>query len=160
MLPNATIYETLVAATLAALQEPTDEMQGPNKANTRQRFYEIIVVSLGSLFAKAPVSAQLYERATLMNIVTGMADADATVLTKSADDWIRLQGLIKQQDGQRSYYLPLQTMAALSAETSNILMGDLFEMVLNRYNTSLPSENLRLCTRKLASHFLIAHQAH
>jgi hypothetical protein len=159
-LSNATIYETLVSDTLAALKEPASETPQGLDTSTRQRFYELIVCSLGGLFAKSPVAAQMYDRTTLLSIIEGMADTDASIFGKCADDWIRLQGIINQQEGQRSYYLPLQTMAALSGETSGILMGDLFEMVLKRYSASMPSENLRNCTRKLASHFLIAHQKH
>jgi hypothetical protein len=160
MLSNATVYETLVSNTLAAIKEPADTEPSTVETSMRQRFYEIIVVSLGSLFAKSPVAAQMYDRTTLLSIINGMDDTDASAFGKSADDWIRLQGLISQQEGKRAYYLPLQTLAALSGETSGILMGDLFAMVLKRYNSGTPSENLRTCTRKLASHFLIAHQAH
>jgi hypothetical protein len=156
---TATHYEGLVNNTLAALQEPADAA-APAETTMRQRFYEIIVVSLGALYAKSPVAAQMYDRATLLSIIAGMDETDASEFGKSADDWIRLQGLINQQEGKRAYYLPLQTMAALSSETCGILMGDLFSMVLKRYSSGLPSENLRSCTRKLASHFLIAHQGH
>jgi hypothetical protein len=160
MLSNATQYEILVRETLAAIEEPSGEDQITSETTMRQRFYEIIVVSLGSLFAKSPVAAQMYDRTTLLAIITGMDDSEASAFGKSADDWIRLQGLISQQEGKRAYYLPLQTIAALSGETSGILMGDLFAMILKRYGESMPSKNLRGCTRQLASHFLIAHQAH
>ena len=160
MLNNSTPYEILVRETLAALQEPSGVDQIASETSIRQRFYEIIVVSLGGLFTKSPVAAQMYDRTTLLSIITGMDDTEASSFGKSADDWIRLQGLINQQEGKRAYYLPLQTMAALSGETCGILMGDLFGMVLKRYGESMPSKNLRGCTRSLASHFLIAHQAH
>ena len=160
MLSNATNYETLVSDTLAALKEPASETLPGAETTTRQRFYEIIVVSLGGLFAKSPVEGPMYDRTTLLSVIAGMDDSDASTFGKRADDWIRLEGLIKQQEGKRSYFLPIRTMAALSSETSGILMGDLFEMVLKRYASAMPSDNLRGCTRKLASHFLIAHQAH
>jgi hypothetical protein len=147
--------EALFAETLAALKDPPSETPPGPETTMRERFYEIIVVALGNLFTRAPLSGQLYDRATLSRLIAGMDDTDAANLGKRADDWIRMEGILTQMEGQRAYFLPLPTMAALSTEVSGILLGELFDMVLKRYVEAMPSEALRRCARRLASHFLI-----
>ena len=147
--------EKLVSETLAALDEPASETPPSAETTFRERFYEMIVLALGSLFAKSPTAGQMYDRTTLNRLTAGMDDTDAANLTRRADDWIRIEGILTQTEGQKSYFLPLATLAVLSNEVSGILLGDLYERILKRYQGEMPSDNLRRCTRKLAAHFLI-----
>lgn len=148
--------EKLVNKSLAALDEPASETPPGPETTFRERFYEIIVLALGSLFAKSPTSGQMYDRATLNRLTAGMDDTDSANLTRRADDWIRIEGILTQTEGQKSYFLPLATLAALSNEVSGILLGDLYERILRRYQADMPSDNLRSCARKLAAHFLVS----
>ena len=147
--------EKLVSETLAALDEAASETPPGPETTFRERFYEMIVLALGSLFAKSPTAGQMYDRTTLNRLTVGMDDTDSANLTKRADDWLRIEGIFTQTEGQKSYFLPLPTLAVLSNEVSGILLGDLYEKILRRYQADMPSDNLRRCTRKLAAHFLI-----
>ena len=147
--------EKLVSETLAALDEPASETPPGPETSFRERFYEMIVLALGSLFAKSPTAGQMYDRSTLNRLTVGMEDTDSANLTRRADDWIRIEGILTQTEGQKSYFIPLATLAVLSHEVSEILLGDLYEKILRRYQAEMPSDNLRACTRKLAAHFLI-----
>ena len=150
-------FEKLVAETLAAIAEPAPEDPNNPKTSMRERFYEFIAIVLGNLFAKSPVAGTLYDRTTMLRVIVGLDDGDAASLAKRTDDWLRLEGLIRQQEGQRSYFLPLQTMAALSVITEHGMLGDVLDRVLQRYNQSMPSENLRRCTRLLAAEFIMRY---
>ena len=147
--------EMLVSETLAALEEPASENPPGPETSFRERFYEMIVLALGSLFAKSPTAGQMYDRTTLNRLTAGMDDTDSANLTRRADDWLRIEGIFTQTEGQKSYFLPLATLAVLSNEVSGILLGDLCEKILRRYQAEMPSDNLRRSTRKLAAHFLI-----
>jgi hypothetical protein len=147
--------ELLFAETQAAINETGSETPPGPETTTRERFYEMIVVALGSLFSKSPIAGQMFDRTTLNRVIAGMDDSESAALARRADDWIRMEGILTQTEGQRSYFLPLPTMAALSTEVSGILLGEMCEMVLKRYLESAPSEALRRCARRLASHFLI-----
>ena len=155
MTANLSPIEKLVSETLATLDEPASDMPPGAETTFRERFYEMIVLALGSLFAKSPTAGQMYDRTTLNRLTAGMDDTDAANLTRRADDWIRIEGILTQTEGQKSYFLPLATLAVLSNEVSGILLGDLYERILKRYQGEMPSDNLRRCTRKLAAHFLI-----
>ena len=148
--------EDLIQKTIAAIEEPGGDQPLSADVSPRERLYELLVLALGSLFPKSPLTGQMYDRATLLRIVEGMDDSDAAALTRRADDWIRLEGIMKQQEGQRAYYLPLKTLAALSVPTSAGLLGEIFDKILQRYLASAPSTNLRNCTRLLAAEFLIS----
>ncbi len=155
MTANLSSIEKLVSETLAALDEPASETPPSPETTFRERFYEMIVLALGSLFAKSPTAGQMYDRTTLNRLTAGMDDTDSANLTRRADDWLRIEGIFTQTEGQKSYFLPLATLAVLSNEVSGILLGDLYEKILRRYQAEMPSDNLRRNTRKLAAHFLI-----
>ena len=149
--------EVLVSNAIAAIAEPGTDAPPPPETSPRDRFYEFLVLALGTMFSKAPLPGQMYDRATLMRVIEGMDDSEAAALTKRADDWMRLEGLIKQMEGQRAYFLPLQTQAALSVNTEGGLLGEVFDKILKRYLEAAPCENLRRCTRLLGAHFLVSY---
>ena len=147
--------ESLVIETLAALKDP--EAQTPPSADTttRERFYEFVAVVLGNLFARTPIATNLYDRATLLRVVEGMEDGESATLAKRADDWMRLEGIIRQMEGQRSYFLPLPTLAVLSITTAHGALGDIFAQILKRYLEVKPNDNVRRLTRLLAAEVII-----
>jgi hypothetical protein len=149
--------DKLVTKAIAAIAEPGTEAPPPPETTPRDRFYEFLVLALGTLFPKAPMAGQMYDRATLLRVIEGMDDNESAALAKRADDWLRLEGIIKQMEGQRAYFLPLQTQAALSVNTSGGLLGDVFDKILKRYLEAAPNENLRLCTRLLGAYFLVSY---
>ncbi len=147
--------DSLVKAAIAAFDEPPNDSPPPPETSFRERFYELMVLALGNLFPKSPAGGTMYDRTTLQRVVFGMEDNDAATLGKRADDWLRLEGIIKQEEGKRSYYLPLTTIAALSLMTPSGLLGDVFDGILKRYLKANPSDGLRTATRALGAAFLV-----
>ncbi|MDE2385838.1 MAG: hypothetical protein KGO53_14600 [Alphaproteobacteria bacterium] len=143
--------DDLVTRALAALEDAPNDAPPPPETSFRERFYELVVLALGNLFPRMPNSGQIYDRTTLNRIVMGMDDGDAANLGKRTDDWMRLEGIIKQEEGKRSYYLPLATQAALSANTASGLLGDVCAEILKRYIAANPSDSLRSATRALGA---------
>jgi len=145
--------ETLVHHAIDALKDATGEAS-PAETNFRDRFFELMVVILGNLYTKTPVAGPLYDRVTLLRVTTGMDDADAGRLTQRTEDWLRLEGLLRQQDGTKNYFITRQSMAVLSTLTQEGALGEVFEKVLQRYQAGMPSESLRRAARLLSSYFL------
>ncbi len=80
--------------------------------------------------------------------------ADAGRLSVRTEDWIRLEGLLRQQDGTKNYSVTRASLAVLSTLTATGTLGEVFERILRRYAEAMPSENLRRTTRILGSYFL------
>jgi hypothetical protein len=70
------------------------------------------------------------------------------------DDWIRLEGLIRGQEGQKAYTLSLQSLAVLSTETPDGSIGRLMERACDCYVRQAHTPELRQATRRLAAVFL------
>jgi hypothetical protein len=145
--------EALVLNTMEALKDAPGEAM-PVETTMRERFFELMVLILGNLYTKTPVAGPLFDRATLLRITTGMDDSDAGRLTQRTEDWLRLEGLLRQQDGTKAYFVTRPSLAVLSTITANGSLGEIFEMVLVKYQAGMPSPSLRRATRLLGSYYL------
>ena len=145
--------EDLVKDALAAL---SDEPGEAARADTtmRERFFELLVLILGNLYTKTPVAGALFDRATMLRVTAGMDDAEGGRLTGRTEDWVRLEGLLRQQDGTKNYSVTRASLAVLSTLTATGTLGEVFEKILRRYAEAMPSENLRRSARVLGSYFL------
>jgi hypothetical protein len=145
--------ETLINNALAALADPPGE---PAHADTtmRERFIELTTLILGNLYTKTPVGAPLFDRTTMLRLTTGMDDNEAGRLAGRTEDWLRLEGLLRQVDGAKAYFVTTKTLAVLSTMTPNGTLGDVMAKVLKRYQEQMPSENLRRATRLLGTYFV------
>jgi hypothetical protein len=139
-----------------ALEHVTDAPGEAARQDTtmRERFFEIMVLILGNLYSKTPVASSLFDRGTMLKITTGMDDVEAGKLTGRTEDWLRLEGLLRQQDGAKAYSIPRAPLAVLSTITSVGTLGEVMDKILRRYQTAMPSEELRTATRLLGSYFL------
>jgi hypothetical protein len=153
MTAAAADLDTLVQNALNAIADASD---GPAHADTtmRERFFELLVLILANLYTKTPVAGALFDRTMLLRITTGMDDADAGRLSGRTEDWLRLEALLRQQDGTKSYYMTRPSLSVLSSFTAAGTLGDVFDKILKRYIADMPSENLRRATRMLGSYFL------
>jgi hypothetical protein len=145
--------EVFVLNALNACGDPAGEAAHPD-TTMRERFFELLVLILGNLYSKTPVAGALFDRATLTRITAGMDDADAGRLAGRAEDWLRLEGLLRQQDGQKAYFIPRSSLAVLSTLTASGSLGEVFDKILKRYLEAMPSETLRRNVRVLGSYFL------
>ena len=144
---------SFVKAALSTFDKPFNEK--PAETTLRERFYELMVLGMGNLFPRMPTTGQIFERVILQRVMLGLDDGDAAALGKRTDDWLRLEGMIKQEEGKRAYYLGRTTQAALSTMTPSGLLGDVFAKILKQYVDVGPSEELRENTRSLAACFLL-----
>ena len=149
------LLNDLVVAALAACEQPGNEAPPPPNTSLRERFYELIVLALGNLFPRMPSTGQIYDRTILLRVTLGLEDGDAASLGKRTDDWMRLEGMIKQEEGKRAYFLPRSTQAAMSTMTPAGLLGDVFAKILKRYTDAAPSDELRQHTRALGACVLL-----
>jgi hypothetical protein len=145
--------EALALMALEAIQDKPGDAS-PLDTSNQQRFYEMIVLILGNLYAKTPVPNTLFDRATLSRITTGMDDGDAGKLTARGEDWLRLEGLIRQQEGAKTCFLTRPSLAVLSTLTAQGPLGEVMDKILKRYQEAMPSDSLRRATRILGSYFL------
>jgi hypothetical protein len=145
--------EELVLLALEAIND-RDGQPCPPETTNQQRFYELIVLILGNLYSKTPVAGPLFDRATLLRITTGMDDGDAGRLVQRGEDWLRLEGLLRQQDGAKAYFVTRPSLAVLSTLTAQGPLGDVFDKILKRYQEAMPSDTLRRAARMLGSYFL------
>jgi hypothetical protein len=150
---NTIDLDSLVAAAIAATADGEGAAAVP-ETTMQQRFYELIVLIMGNLFTKTPVAGPLFDRTTLLRVTTGMDDGDAGRLAQRGEDWLRLEGLLRQQDGAKAYFVTRPSMAVMSTLTSHGSLGDVFDKILKRYQAAMPTENLRAATRTLGSYFL------
>jgi hypothetical protein len=150
---SAVDLDALVLNALQSLNEPEGQAS-PAETSFRERFFELMVLILGNLYTKTPVSAALFDRATLLRVTIGMDDSDAGKVSSRTEDWLRLEGLLRQQDGTKSYFITRSSLAVLSTITYAGTLGEVFDQILKRYAASMPSENIRTQTRMLGSYFL------
>lgn len=145
--------DTLVQDVLKAIADAPGEAA---RADTtmRERFFELLVLVMGNLYTKTPVAAGLFDRNTLTRVTMGMDDAEAGRLAIRTEDWVRLEGLLRQQDGTKNYSITRSSLAVLATITPQGPVGDIYEKILKRYSEAMPSENLRSATRMLGSYFL------
>ena len=147
--------EPLVAKLITTMAEPANDAAPPPETTLRERMFELVVVAFGALYPRMPTTGQIYDRLTISRITLGLDDGDAANLGKRTDDWLRLEGLTKQEEGKRAYYLPFSTMAVLSTGTSAGPAGEVCAKVLARYTEANPSDGLRVATRALGAELLV-----
>jgi hypothetical protein len=121
---------------------------------TRELFLELLVVGLANLYGKVPLASTLFERSMLKAVTGHLPDAESSKLMIRTDDWIRLEGLIRGQEGQKAYTLSLQSLAVLSTETPDGSIGRLMERACDCYVRQAHTPELRQATRRLAAVFL------
>lgn len=147
--------EVLVATIFAAMaQRVAGEEQPPNEADMRQRFFELLPLILGNLYGKTPVAASLFDRNTFLRVSNGMDDTDSGKLALRTEDWLRLEGVLRQQDGQKAYSLTRPTLSILSTITEAGTLGEVLEKVLAHYAEALPTPVTREATRLIGAYFL------
>jgi hypothetical protein len=144
----------MVQECIAALGDEAANAPAHPETTMRERFFELMVLVLGNLYNKTPVAGALFDRTTLQRVTAGMDDSDAGRLSLRIEDWMRLESLLRQQDGQKAYFVTRPTLAVLSTITSVGTLGEVFDRVLKRYVESMPSEKIRSSVRLLGSYFL------
>ncbi len=147
--------EKLIADIHTAIAEPSADEPVDPATTMRERFFELIVMILANLYGKTPVPVSLIDRLTLQRVSAGMDESDAAKLITRGDDWIRLEGLVKQQEGQKAYYLTRPALSVLSTITSAGTIGEVIDKLLKRYNEAPPTANIRRITRLMGSYILM-----
>lgn len=125
-----------------------------NLPTMRERFFELLVLSLANLHGKTPVASALFDRAMLRSVCGGLDDTEAGKLATRAEDWIRLEGLVRVLEGQKSYTLNRPSLAVLSTPTAHGTLGEVMERIALRYAERPPNPELRRHTRQLAAYFM------
>ena len=128
----------------AAAPSPVEEVP------TREFFFELFALGMANLFTIVP----LYEPAILKAVVGHLPDAESSKLIVRSNDWIRLEGLVKGQEGQKAHSLSSQALAILTAETPEGSIGQLLEKAYDCHTRQAHTPELRRATRKLAAAFL------
>ena len=147
--------ETLALQVDAAIQTEFDlEKSAPGDMSMRQRFMELLVLSLSNLYGKTPVPVSPFDRAMMRNVTSGMDDNDAGKFTTRADDWIRLEGIVRVQEGAKNYVLNRMGLAVLSTMTSAGTLGEVMERVAAAYANPGPTPELRQVSRNLGAYFM------
>ncbi len=147
--------EKLLSELAAVIAEPPPPSVEPNTtASMRERFFELLVLSLGNLYGKTPVAATLYDRTILRRVTEGMDDNEAGKLSLRAEDWMRLEGLVRGQEGQKAYTLGRQSLAVLSAMTSGGTVGEVMEKIQAQYAAQMPTQNMRRITRLFGAYYI------
>lgn len=155
MANNSTDIEHLVAGVMAALDYPPLEADAPPPdTGMRERFFEMMVLVLANLYGKTPLAAPLFSRETMLRIVAGMDDNDAGKLAARGEDWLRLEGVLRQQDGQKAYFLTRPTLAVLSTITTQGTLGEVIERALAKYSEGPPAPQLRKSLVLIGAYFL------
>jgi hypothetical protein len=146
--------ELLIQQIMAALQAPLELDAQPVAVTMRERFMELLVLSLASLYGRTPIPASPFDRATMRVITTGLDDNDSSKFSKWADDWMRLEGILRVQEGAKVYTLNRMSLAVLSTMTSQGVLGEVMEGVASVYANPGPSQQLRQATRNLGAYFM------
>jgi hypothetical protein len=155
MKTEVSLLESLVQQILAAIQEPLDPAaEASSDLSMRERFMELLVLALANLYGKTPVPASPFDRAMMRSITKGMDDNDAGKFTTRSDDWIRLEGIVRVQEGAKNYVLNRMALAVLSSPTSQGTLGEVMEGIASVYSNPGPTPQLRLITRQLGAYFM------
>jgi hypothetical protein len=153
--PNSDL-ENIIASCITALETtPSDAGEPDSSAGMREKFFEFLVLILANLYGKTPIASPLMDRVTMLRVTHGMDDGDAGRLVGRTEDWMRLEGLLRQQDGQKAYFLTRASLAVLSTLTNSGTLGEVFEKVLKHYAKEPPAPSQRRETRILGAYFLM-----
>ena len=155
MISEISQLETLVQRVLATIAAPADADAPPaSQATMRERFFELMVLGLANLYGKIPVAGTLFDRSTLKFVTEGLDDNESGKFSSRADDWIRLEGLVRVMEGQKSYTLNRPSLAVLCTPTSQGTLGDVMEGIAAIYANPGPTPQLRVVTRDIAAYFM------
>ena len=146
--------EALVQQVIAAISAPPAEAPPPAEITMRERFMELLVLSLANLYGKTPVAAAPFDRNIVRMVAEGLDDNETGKFTTRTDDWIRLEGLVRVQEGQKTYMLNRVSLAVLSTPTSQGTLGEVMEAIYTIYNNPGPTPQLRLVTRQIGAYFM------
>jgi hypothetical protein len=152
MLAELKPLELLVEHAVAALNAPAEPAVA--ETSVRERFMEFMVLSLANLFGKTPIAATLIDRTLTKAVTEGMDDGDAGKLSQRADDWMRLEGLLRVQEGQKNYTLNRPSMAVLCIATPHGLLGEVMERIMAVYAQPGASNELRQATRLIGAYIM------
>jgi hypothetical protein len=150
---ESTPLEALVQKLSAVTSGGGEPIAPPADDSMRERFMELLVLCLATLYGKTPIPASPFDRAMMKHVIHGLDDGDAGKFSTRADDWLRLEGLVRVQEGQKNYVLNRMTLSVLSTPTSEGTLGEIFERVAAAY-TKGPTPELRMLSRSLAAYFL------
>jgi hypothetical protein len=120
----------------------------------RELFYELLVLGLANLYGKVPLGSTLFDRGMIKAVTGHMYDNDAGKLVNKAEDWVRLENLVRAQEGQKSYAATAATLAALELQGPDGSLGLRMEKAAMAYAGEPPSPEIRRATRQLAAEFL------
>lgn len=137
-----------------AAANPPAEPEPVEDVPPRELFFELLALGLANLFKIVPLAAPLFDRPSLKAVIGHLPDADATKLTARTDDWIRLEGLVRGQEGQKNYALSSLVLAVLTTETPDGSIGSLMVQAHECYARQAHTAELRRATRKLSAVFL------
>ena len=126
----------------------------PEGSAPREIFVELLTISLGNLYGKTPIPGTLYDRAMLKPVMAGIDDGEISKLTGRFEDWVRLEGLVRAAEGQKSYMLNRATLSTLSTATPVGLLGEVMERIARCYSGNQATPELRRLARALGSYFL------
>lgn len=149
-----TPLEFLVQQLLAAAVHPPEDAPPPEEISMRHRFMELLVLSLSSLYGKTPIPGSPFDRAMLKRVTEGLDDNDAGRFSTRTDDWLRLEGLVRVQEGQKNYSLNRMSLAVLSQPTSQGTLGEVMEAIAAIYAASPPTPQVRQITRQFGAYFM------
>lgn len=153
--PEASFLEDLIRQAAAARSSTASATtDSENEVTMRERFLELLTLSLANLFGKTPVASSLFDRNTMRLVSAGLDDNEAGRLSTRADDWIRLEGLVRVQEGQKSYTLNRPSLAVLCTPTSQGLLGEVMEGLAAVYANPGPTPEIRKATRALGAYFM------
>jgi hypothetical protein len=141
------------------LQEEADSAPVPLRRratdfSSRELFYELLVLGLANLYSKVPLGTTLFDRGMIKSVTGHMNDNDAGRLVSKAEDWIRLENLVRAQEGQKSYSATSATLAALELPGQDGSLGERMEKAATAYAGATPSPEVRRSCRMLAAEFL------
>ena len=120
----------------------------------RDLFLELVVLALANLYSRTPIPGSLFDRAMLKVITGDLEDSDRGKLVSRTEDWIRLEGLVRLQEGQTRYTLNRPSLAVLSTHPAHGSVGEVMERISACYTGATPTPELRRATRQLASYFM------
>jgi hypothetical protein len=146
--------DTLAANIAAAIARPAPPAEARESYSTRGLFLELLVMALANLYAKVPLGSTLFDRATLKAVIGALDDTEAGKLQNRTEDWIRLEGLVRALEGQKSYTLNRPSLAVLSTASAHGRVGEIMERLHQRYLQQPAPPELRALTRDLASYFM------
>lgn len=146
--------DALAAMVIDEIGKPAPSIASKEAYSPRDVFFELIVMALGSLYAKVPLGSTLFDRATLKAVLAELDDAEAGKMQNRTEDWIRLEGLVRALEGQKNYTLNRPSLAVLSTATAHGRVGELMERLHLRYLAQAPTPGLRAVTRAMASYFM------